>query len=44
MHTYTAPTLTRIGSFKAVTKSLGWVPNDVFGVPGIPWMNETVEG
>lgn len=32
MSTYTAPTLTRIGSFKAVTKSLGSAPyNDILG-------------
>jgi hypothetical protein len=40
---YTPPTLTRIGSFRAVTKSLGGAPvNDIFGYPALiviylPW-------
>jgi hypothetical protein len=43
MSKYTAPALTRIGSFKAVTKSLGGAPvNDIFGYPALiviipPW-------
>jgi hypothetical protein len=43
MSTYTTPTLTRIGSFKALTKSLGGAPvNDIFGYPALiviylPW-------
>jgi hypothetical protein len=36
MSTYTAPRLTRIGSFKAVTRSLGSAPvNDIFGYPAL---------
>lgn len=36
MSTYTAPSLTRVGSFKAVTKSLGGSPfNDIFGFPAL---------
>ncbi|MDG5803785.1 lasso RiPP family leader peptide-containing protein [Streptomyces ossamyceticus] len=36
MTAYTAPKLTRIGSFRAVTKSLGGSPyNDIFGYPAL---------
>ena len=36
MSQYVAPTLTRIGSFKAVTKSLGSSPyNDIFRRPAL---------
>ena len=43
MRSYTAPRLTRIGSFKTVTKSLGGAKvNDIFGYPALivihlPW-------
>ncbi|MFD7657397.1 lasso RiPP family leader peptide-containing protein [Actinosynnema sp. NPDC059797] len=36
MSTYTTPALTRIGSFKAVTKSLGSAPQrDIFDIPAL---------
>lgn len=36
MAAYTAPTLTRVGKFRALTKSLGGSPyNDIFGYPAL---------
>jgi hypothetical protein len=36
MSNYIAPALTRVGTFRAVTKSLGGSPyNDIFGYPAL---------
>ncbi|MFI7447318.1 lasso RiPP family leader peptide-containing protein [Nonomuraea sp. NPDC049714] len=36
MATYTTPSLTRVGGFRALTKSLGGSPyNDIFGYPAL---------
>jgi hypothetical protein len=39
MQEYSAPTLTRIGSFEVVTKSIGTsIFQDIFGFPAWGWL------